>query len=253
MVDHLPTPFDRKIVLSLATILLSVSASAGIFRTDNLFGIDLPGELQGIYDIEVAYGARYRLDHWDPALVPTFHGGTNPSNSALDDGTLNYDEHSLVSNMVRTTGELTLRLGSFGAFVRGHAFYDYENAHKDRARTSHSSRADDQVSKNAEFLDAYISARFSIGKFPVQVRVGDQVVAWGESTFFGATGVNVINPLNIPLVQQATATPRDLRLPVGLIWGAVHLSPKVSVEAFYQYSWDPTIIPARGTYLSAGD
>jgi len=83
--------------------------------------------------------------------------------------------------------------------------------------------------------------------------VGDQVVAWGESTFFSATGVNVINPLNIPLVQQPTGTPQDLRLPVGLIWGAVHISPLISVEAFYQYSWKPTVLPETGTYLSGND
>ena len=155
--------------------------------------------------------------------------------------------------MVRTTGELTLRLGNFGAFVRGYAFYDYENDHEDRARTPLSKTADDQVSKDADFLDAYLSARFSVGNFPVQLRVGDQVVAWGQSTFFSATGVNVINPLNIPLFQQPTSTPQDLRLPVGLVWGTVHLSPLVSVEAFYQYSWDSTVIPEKGTYLSGGD
>lgn len=66
-------------------------------------------------------------------------GGNNPQNSLLDDGNLNYDEDDLVSNMVRTTGELTVRLGNFGAFVRGYAFYDYENDHEDRARTPISS------------------------------------------------------------------------------------------------------------------
>jgi hypothetical protein len=43
--------------VALASILLSITASAGIFRIDNLFGIDSLDELQGIYEIEVAYGA----------------------------------------------------------------------------------------------------------------------------------------------------------------------------------------------------
>jgi hypothetical protein len=243
----------QKTVLILAGIVPAITASAGIFRIDHLFGIDSLGELQGIYDIEVAYGARYRLDDRDKPIVALISGGSNPQNSLLDDGNLNYDEDHLVSNMVRTTGELSLRLGNFGAFIRGYAFYDYENAHEERARTSLTSEADEQVSKDADILDAYLSAQFSIGDMPAQLRVGDQVVGWGQSTFFSATGVNVINPLNIPLVQQATATPRDLRLPVGMVWGALHVSPLISVEAFYQYSWDATIIPERGTYLSGGD
>lgn len=240
-------------VLALTCTLLSTQAWAGIFRLDSLFGIDFNSELQGIYDFEVAYGARYRLDDRDRPIVAAISDGSNPQNSLLDDGNLNYDEDDLVSNMVRTTGELTLRFGRFGAFVRGYAFYDYENDHEERARIPLSRTADEQVSSNADFLDAYVSARFSIGKLPVQMRVGDQVVAWGQSTFFSATGVNVINPLNVPLFQQATSTPEDLRKPVGLVWGAMHLSPLVSVEAFYQYSWDPTVIPEKGTYLSGGD
>lgn len=245
--------FTSGFVLLLATTLLPATTSAGIFRIDNLFGSESLGELQGIYDFEVAYGARYRLDDRDAPIVAIKSGGSNPQNSLLDDGNLNYDKHELVSNMVRTTGELTLRLGNFGAFVRGYAFYDYENDHEDRARTPLSSTADDQVSKEADFLDAYLSARFTMGDFPVQLRIGDQVVAWGQSTFFSTTGVNVINPLNIPLFQQPTGTSQDLRLPVGLVWGTMHLSPLVSVEAFYQYSWDPTVIPDKGTYLSGGD
>jgi hypothetical protein len=253
MISQSPVRFERRIVIFLATMLLPAVASAGIFRLDNLFGSDSLGEIQGIYDIEVAYGARYRLNDQDPSIIAVTSGGNNAANSLLDDGNLNYDKNDLVSNMVRTTGELTLRLGQFGAFVRGYAFYDYENDQNDRARTPLSASADEQVSRDADFLDAYLSARFSVGNFPVQLRVGDQVVNWGQSTFFNATGVNVINPLNIPLVQQPTSTLKDRRLPVGLIWGAVALSPLVSVEGFYQYSWESTVIPELGTYLSVSD
>ena len=253
MAGYTPVRFSHKFLLALAVPLVSCTASAGVFKIDNLFGIESLGQLQGIYDFEVAYGARYRLEDRDRSIIAAISDGSNARNSLLDDGNLNYDENDLVSNMFRTTGELTLRLGNFGAFARGYAFYDYENDHEERARTPLNKTADDQVSKDADFLDAYLSARFSIGKMPGQVRVGDQVVAWGQSTFFGATGVNVINPLNIPLFQQPTGTPEDLRLPVGLVWGALHLSPLFSVEAFYQYSWDPTVIPELGTYLSGGD
>ncbi len=243
--------FERRFVVLLAMMVLPSTLYAGIFRTKDLFGSEV--NLQGIYNFDIAYGARYRLDDRDPALIAQISGGSNLQNSLLDDGNLNYDQHQFVSNMVRATGELTLRLGAFGAYVRGYAFYDYENDRGDRARTELSSLADEQVSRDARFLDAYLSAHFTVGGLPVQFRVGDQVVAWGQSTFFSTSGVNVINPLNIPLVQQPTATPEDLRLPVGLVWGAIHLTPLISLEAFYQYSWDSTIIPAKGTYLSGAD
>jgi hypothetical protein len=238
-------------VLLLAMTLSPGTVFAGLFRTENLF--DSEYHLQGIYNFDVAYGARYRLQDRDPALIALISGGSSQQNSLMDDGNLNYDNHQFVSNMVRATGELTLRFGAFGAFVRGYAFYDYENDHGERARTPLTSMADDQVSSDAQFLDAYLSAQFSVGGLPVQLRVGDQIVAWGQSTFFSTTGVNVINPLNVPLAQQPTSTPQDLRLPVGLVWGVIHLTPLVSLEAFYQYSWESTVIPAKGTYLSGSD
>lgn len=251
MTSHCSARFERSIALLLAMLLLPSTVLAGIFRTQDLFGSEV--NLQGIYNFDVSYGARYRLEDRDAPLVARISGGSNPQNSLLDDGNLNYESHQLVSNMVRATGELTLRLGAFGAFVRGYGFYDYENDQGDRARTPLSSTANDQVSRDAKFLDVYLSARFSVGGLPVQLRVGDQVVAWGQTTFFSTSGVNVINPLNIPLAQQATSTPQDLRLPVGLVWGAIHLNPLVSLEAFYQYSWKSTIIPEKGTYLSSAD
>ncbi len=250
MTSHGSMRFGRKLVV-LALVFLPSAVVAGVFRTENLF--DSEYNLQGIYNFDVAYGARYRLEERDPALIAQISGGSNTQNSLLDDGNLNYDNHQFVSNMVRATGELTLRLGPFGAFVRGYAFYDYENAHNERARTPLTSFADDQVSRDARFLDAYLSAHFTVAGLPVQLRVGDQIVAWGQSTFFSTTGVNVINPLNVPLAQQPTSTPQDLRLPVGMVWGAIHLTPLVSLEAFYQYEWESTVIPAKGTYLSGND
>ena len=243
--------FKGSFVVLLAMMVLPSTLSAGIFRTKDLFGSEV--NLQGIYNFDIAYGARYRLDGRDPALIAQISGGSNLQNSLLDDGNLNYDPHQFVSNMVRANGDLTLRLGAFGAYVRGYAFYDYENDRGERARTELSSRADEQFSRDAQILDAYLSARFSVGGVPIQIRVGDQVVAWGQSTFFSTSGVNVINPLNVPLVQQPTATPEDLRLPVGLVWGAIHITPLISLEAFYQYSWEGTIIPEKGTYLSGND
>ena len=57
-----------------------------------------------------------------------------------DDGDLNQDP-GLVSNMLRTTGEVTLRWRNFGAYVRGFGFYDFEQELNDRARTQLSGKA----------------------------------------------------------------------------------------------------------------
>jgi hypothetical protein len=88
---------------------------------------------------------------------------------------------------------------------------------------------------------------------PLELRIGQQVVNWGESRFFPADSISVANPLNLPLVQQPTGLARNLRLPVGTVWGALQLSPRVALEGYYQYEWEPTVLPANGTYFSVND
>ena len=233
----------------LAGGLLPTQTAAFDYRHPNT-GIDL------LFDLEAAYGLRLRTEDTDERLVSPAHGGDRTSygrSGNLDDGTLNYDKGDLVSNMVRATGELTLGWRDFGLFVRGYAFYDYENDHNDRERTELGSNALDQVGSDAKLLDAYLSARFFIGDIPVQLRLGDQVVNWGESRFFPASGVDVANSLNIPLFQQPTSSLRDLRNPEGMLWGKALLTPELIVEAYYVYDWDKSELPAVGTYFSSQD
>ena len=75
--------------------------------------------LEGLLNVELAYGLRMRTQDADPQLVSIANGGKRSNSGNFDDGTLNYDQGDLTSNMLRTTGELTLRWGNFGAFLRG--------------------------------------------------------------------------------------------------------------------------------------
>jgi hypothetical protein len=81
----------------------------------------------------------------------------------------------------------------------------------------------------------------------VQVRLGNQVINWGESIFI--QGVNQINPIDVPAARRAGAELKEILLPVwaayanwGFNWG--------SVEAFYQFEWSNTSVDACGTYFS---
>ena len=235
--------------LGLLGLIYSGYASALAFRTDVL------GEPVGVLlDAEVAYGARWRVQERDSNLVSPGNGGTRPNgNGNIDDGNLNYDVGNLVSNMVRADGELTLLWNNFGAYVRAYAFYDYENEHAKRARTELSSDALEQVGSDVGVLDAYISARFDPAGMPLQLRLGQQVIGWGETRFYPAESVNVANPFNLALFQQPTGKAKDLRLPVGMLWGSLQLTPDFAIEGYYQYEWKASVLPAKGTYLSSND
>ena len=228
-------------------LLIPATVLAFDFRT--------PGRVYGIFDLDVAYGARWRLDDRDYRLVGIANHprGKNIQMANQDDGDLNYDKNDLVSNMFRATGELTLAWRDFGFYSRALAFYDYENMKQGRARTDLGNDAEDQVGKDARILDAYLSTQFDAGNIPVQFRLGKQVISWGESTFFSATGVNAINAFDASLGMHPTTSLKDLPRPTGALWGRADLTTIFSIEGYYQYEWKKTILPALGTYFSAND
>jgi hypothetical protein len=208
------------------------------------------GRTEGLIDMTVAYGVAIRTEDADEGLIAIASGGDAPS-ANYDDGDLNYGT-GVVSNMVRTTGELTLRRGNFGVFVRGYAFYDYENDERDRERTPLTDNAKDAVGKDADLLDSYVTWRGEWAGTPVILRVGDQVINWGE-TLFVRDGVDVINPVDFVAAFQPASTAQDLFVPQGMVWGAANVTELVSLEGFYQYEWKPARLPPVGTFFSTND
>jgi hypothetical protein len=105
----------------------------------------------------------------------------------------------------------------------------------------------EQKFDNVYLLDAYVYGGFDVGDSNLQVRLGNQVVNWGESVFI--QGVNQINPLDVPASRRAGAELKEILLPVWAAyanWGFDF----GSVEAFYQLKWNNTSIDGCDTYWS---
>jgi hypothetical protein len=226
----------------LAACLLPAAATASeLFRV---------GDVQGVVNFSLAYGLLARVEERDSDLVGIGNGGNAPSVN-FDDGNLNYDE-GIVANQLRGTAEIALRWRSFGAFVRAYGFYDFENELGGGRRTDLSDDGSWAVSSGAELQDAYLTANFSLANVPVQLRVGQQVINWGESNFL-RFGIDVVNPVDLVSALQPTATFRDLFVRQGMIWGVANLTETVAVEAFYQYDWEPVALPPVGWFFSGDD
>jgi len=208
------------------------------------------GSVDGLLDLSASYGLGVRVDDADKKLVAIANGGKGSSANG-DDGTLNYNE-GVFSNALRFNGDLTLAWRQFGAYIRGFAFYDYENQQDDRARTPLSDDGKDIVGKDADLLDHYISMRHTVGGIPLLFRLGDQVVNWGESNFI-RDGVDIINPLDLSALNEPATPARDVLTPQGMLWGAANLAQSVAVEAYYQYEWKRARLPPVGSYFSNND
>ncbi len=209
------------------------------------------GEVEGSLDTTLSYGLSWRMDSRDKDIIGLREGG-NAYSTNFDDGNLNYDNGDLISNTTKVTSELDLKYNNFGIFVRGTAFYDFENEDSDRARTDLRGEALDLVGSDAKLLDAYAWWSFEAGDMPGQIRVGDQVLSWGESTFI-QNGINIINPFDVAKLRVPGAELKEGLVPVGMVSASISPTENVTFEAFYQYNWDKVEIDPPGSYWSTND
>ena len=136
------------------------------------------GDVSGSWDTTLSYGQLWRIENPDCNLIATADGGCGRS-ANIDDGDLNYHE-GVVSRALKGVTELSLQYQSIGAFVRGSALYDFQTAKRDQARTPLSKDAKRLVGEYTRLLDAFGYARFNLGSMPAEVRLGRQVLSWGE-------------------------------------------------------------------------
>ncbi|MDG5468720.1 DUF1302 domain-containing protein [Deltaproteobacteria bacterium IMCC39524] len=209
------------------------------------------GEVEGSLDSTISYGMSWRMSDQDKDIVGLANGGRAYSVNG-DDGNLNYDRDDAFSSLAKITSDLDLRHDNFGLFLRGSAFYDFENYDEDRERTQLSDDAKDLVGKDAELLDAYIWGNFELGDMPAQLRVGDQVLSWGESTFI-QNGINIINPFDVSKLRVPGAELKEGLVPVGMVSASISPTENLTFEGFYQYDWEKVEIDPTGFYWSSND
>ena len=116
----------------VALVVLAV-ASMVVFTVPG-HAIDLSsGDYRLNLDTTISWGARYRVEDPNLALIGLPSGGTAYSVNG-DDGNLNFDK-GLVSNTLKATVDIDYAYKNFGVFLRGTGFYDFELEDGDRART----------------------------------------------------------------------------------------------------------------------
>lgn len=209
------------------------------------------GDVQGNLDTTVSYGLNYRTAEQDKEIIGIANGGRAYSVNG-DDGNLNYKDGDYFSKVFKITSDLELKYSDFGLFVRGTAFHDFQNASGDFERTELDGDALDLVGENAELLDAFLWWDFELGGMPGTLRVGDQVLSWGESTFI-QNSINTINPVDVSKLRIPGSELKEALKPVGMVSASLAANEYVSFEGFYQYDWEKTEVDPPGSYWSTND
>ena len=211
------------------------------------------GELEGQFDSSMSVGASWSMADRDMDLVGNANGGTGYTQTG-DDGRLNFKKGETFSKIFKGVHDLELRYRDSGAFVRGKYWYDFELKDESRLFKDIDDDGRKQAAKasGAEILDAFLYHNYSISDLPGTVRVGKQVVSWGESTFIG-NSINSINPLDAAAFRRPGAEIKEGLIPVNMVYLSQTLTDRLSMEAFYQLSWKQTIVDNCGTFFASND
>ncbi|TRX56666.1 DUF1302 domain-containing protein [Thalassomonas sp. M1454] len=270
----------KPIAKSIAAGLLTLAASQA-----HAVNFDL-GDFQVSFDSTFSYGEAYRVEdrNWNDLVGKSNNLNNNIDwvNNPLngfdvwkmpggystngDLGNLNYDSGEAFSKMFKGNHELDITysndLGDFGVFVRGMYFYDFEMMDNDRPYVNpltgkttdpcDDEDAKDEICRDIRLLDAFAYADFYVGDTPVSIRVGDQVISWGESTLI-AHGISELNPVDIARLRAPGSELKEAFIPFGAVWTSVGVTENFNIEAFYQYRWEKSVLPAPGSYFSTND
>lgn len=168
-----------------------------------------------------------------------------------DMGNLNYKRWQPVSANLQYTADLVLK-GSDGwsGLLRGVVNRDFAVRHTDRTPLDPEAR--DFAVSNPRWLDAYVSKEFELAGRQARLRVGNQVLSWGENLFITG-GINSINPLYVPAAHQPGTPLKTLFIPSPMLSGSVSLARGLGLEAYYQWKWNSFSLDAPGTFFSTSN
>jgi hypothetical protein len=223
--------------------LLATDARAIDFQND-------AGTFSGSWDTTVSYGQAWRIDRRDCDLIAVANGGCGRSPN-IDDGNLNYGTGNF-SSAFKAVSELSLNYRNVGVFVRGSGLYDIDVEDGNTERTPLAEESEDIVGSYTRLLDAFAYWKFNLGRMPAELRLGRQVVSWGESTFIQG-GINAINHFDVAALRVPGAELKEAFLPQELALLNLQLSDNWSTQLLYIADWNQTIPEPAGSFFSSND
>jgi hypothetical protein len=241
-------PLAAVILLALIGPVVAIDGAA----PGSAWALDIStGPIKGSLDTTVSTGIAIRVEERDPRIVAQVNGGTG-YDADVDDGNLNFDPGDITSLNFKILHEIDLGWKNYGFFGRFFYFYDWAIMKFDPNFRAFTENARRRAGMNIRLLDLYVVGDYEVFNRPLTVRVGNQVLSWGESTFIQG-GINSINPVDVTALRLPGSELKEALLPVPMISMNAGITDNLSLEGFYQFFWDNTEIEPFGTYFSTTD
>lgn len=244
------TKTKKMLQCSLKPMVVAVAMASALPAHAVRFDI---GDVEGQFDSSISIGSSWATASPDKDFIGAPNGG-NANASNTDDHRLNFDKGDAFSTIFKGIHDLSLQYGNTGVFLRGKYWYDFElkDGHQGLYDISDDNRKTAAKASGVQLLDAFLYHNYNIGDLPGSVRVGKQVVSWGESTFI-QNGINSINPIDVAAFRRPGAEIKEGLIPVNMLYLSQSLTDNLGMEAFYQLEWDQTVLDNCGTFFSMTD
>ena len=249
------------------TALTSAAFAYGIILCDahaaramtQKFG-DVTVTLQSTID----YTLGQRTAPVDSAMYPSDDPLTSNN---TDDGDRNF-RSGIMENRIQALEQLGIVDGNYGFRASALAFLDgvyLQNNKNNSPSTFNAFGVGNQgfasgtvanVGRKFEPLAVFVfgSENFDNGNQKLSWQVGRQTITWGESIF----SLNGIAGLQAPVdayIAQSEPNPQAqaLFLPTGAASAAYDFGNGITVDAYWQFEYEPDIVPSAGSYFSPAD
>lgn len=223
--------------------------------------------VSGSIDSTIGVGTGIRIKNPSPGLVLSGNTGgpagvAAPVASGLgDQGNLNYGRGDPFTAYLKGSHEMLLQLPEGVRFLgRVNWVKDFASTQTTGWQSSQSAPpgvgadglsdgARSDLKTKARVLDLWLSKSFDVGEQQARVRVGNQVINWGES-FITPGGINATNPVDVMRLSQPGTQLKEGILPTPTISVASGLADGLSGEVYVQTRWKPSYLPPAGSYWS---
>ena len=203
------------------------------------------------FDSQISIGSSWRMEDQGSYQTRGIEPGSTEINKENgNDGDLNYKNGEAFSQIIKGSHDLQVNYEDVGFFVRGKYWHD--TALEQNKNLDDSTNHELAQYSGASVLDAFVYGEFELLDMPLDIRLGKQVVSWGESTFI-RHGINQVNPVDVSAFRRPGAEVKEGLIPVNMAFAGIGLSDNLSMEMFYQLEYQESVIDDCGTYFSTND
>ncbi|MGH8461220.1 MAG: DUF1302 family protein [Stenotrophobium sp.] len=107
-----------------------------------------------------------------------------------------------------------------------------------------------EIGTKLQFLETYVYGSVPLFDQNLTIKLGRQLVNWGESTTLQINSINNANPINANNFYRIGRTTQEVFIPVNMIDLGYSPFENFSTEAYYQLEWKSDEAPTPGSYFS---